>query len=450
MCFWNGILLSTLLICNGMICLYYMNGPPFVDWKFQKLFQQSTIDDLLLFDFKNAIIVNKTDFDFENNITFYYHKEFKQENLPLAYVGRDYSNSSMYTHINTFENEVVSIYHIRSGYFANAFIGCGNQIIDFYLMPAYNPDYCHKYRFQTKYGFEYAICALSRYEDKFGHLISDIIGPLLHVPDYIWDLEPVLCIQSVPIVLIREYMNIIGHGNIKIIHPQYTTVFAENLYVVQGAESVNPCGFHSLPILRKKIVDYYNLSSIKPEKYAYMNKDRSYRRLRNMAQIISTIENNTNLKFKHLYVNIPNRSDFAREMASLRIFIVVCGSQAYNTIFMKEKMGFLTLNSLEFDGPNAKLALDLDLWNIQVTHINIGHYGRSGLGNITRALYSFKVLSSAVENQKWPPNYLFSPINLNVIRKNVGDPYNFSLELTLFVHDEYEKYLEQQVNNSVL
>ena len=451
MCSRNGFKFSFLIIFLDLILLLYLKDPAGIYWKFTDNYSQIQYDDNILFDFRNAEIVTKRDFPFDDNIKFEFHTKLKQENLPLAYAGKDYDCCSIYTHINTIESEVVNIFLLKYGYCANQFIGRGHQIIDMFMMYEYSPDYIHKYRFPSPVGYRYVIVSWSRYENVFGHLISDVVAPLLYVPQYIWDLKPVLFVQSVPIPLIQEYMCVIGHGDIKIISPPYEAIYAENLYIVQGATTINPCGFHAIPMLRQKIVSYYNLSAIVPTNYAFMNKDRRHRRIRNILKIMEALQNHTNIRFLHLRVNKPDRLSFAREMASLRIFIVSCGSQAYNMIFMKEKTGCITMNAKQYDCPNAKIATDLNIWNIQIIHPYMDHYGRSGLGNITRFIYSFDVMRYAVEHQQWPANHnLFAPINLTVVRQNVGDPYNYYLKMENLIREEYPKYLKEQENNTII
>ena len=57
-------------------------------------------------------------------------------------------------------------------------------------------------------------------------------------------------------------------------------------------------------------------------------------------------------------------------------------------------------------------AMNIEMWTVSIIHPSMKHYGDSGMANIQRCLYSFKVLMYAVEHQKWPSNHsLFSPIN---------------------------------------
>ena len=439
--FANGLLSTVVFVLFAMGFNIWMKNA--IDFNGNFYRAQQKFSEFPHFSLSQSIVVDKSGIDMIDHQTFTYQTNLKPEKLPLAYVGKDFSPLSMQIRVSSYESETVDLLHIPHGFVGPDIFACGDKLIDFFTCKIYNPDDVRKRELPTTKGVRYAITSVSKYQDVFGHWISDITCPLLYVPQFIWDLNPVFCITFADYNLAREYMNILGHPNIEIIVLKDSLLYAEHLFIAQGVPSVKPCGIHSMPILRKKLADFYGLHDIKPEKYGYMNKDKSYRRFTNMKSLISTLEETKKISFIQLFVNSPNRAGFAKMMASLKLFLVSCGSQPMNSLFLKEGTGFLTLNSNLVDGPNLKIATDLNLWHIEVIHPKMEHWGYPGKANVTRVLTCFDILHYAIENQKWPTNNLFSPINLSNFHIKLGSPPNISILLNELMEEEYRDYLAQ-------
>ena len=437
----NQIIVTALFTLIAMIFNAFFKNCIAFDGNFYR--QQQKFSQFPHFDLQHSIVVNKSHIDILDHQMFTYKTNLDPEKLPLAYVGQDFKPLAMQIRVNSYENETVDILHIPHGFVGPDIFGRGDKLIDFFACHVYNPEDSQKNYLPTTKGVRYAITSVSKYQNVFGHWISDVTCPLLYVPQFIWDLNPVFCITYADASLAREYMNILGHPNIEIEVVQNSLLYAEHLFIAQGVPSIKPCGIHSMPILRQKLADYYELHDIKPENYGYMNKDRSYRRFTNMKALITTLEETKKVKFRALFVNSPDRRSFAKTMASLKLFLVACGSQPMNSLFLKEGTGFLTLNSDLIDGPNLKIATDLHLWHIEVVHPKMGHWGYPGRANVTRVVMCFDILSSAIENQRWPSNNLFSPINLSNFHTKLGVPANLSLTLDDIIEGEYKDYLDQ-------
>ena len=264
----------------------------------------------------------------------------------------------------------------------------------------------------TKYiGVRYALVPFYRWSNVFGHWITDVMGPLMFVPDWIWNLNPLIVVWCRDFKFVDEFLTAIGHPNLKVATVHEFTVYAEHLFVAHGRALLHSCGARSMALLREKLSSYYKLNEISPNEYGYMNKENRYRRFINMEEIIAKISESKGIHFTSLSVNKPNRESFARSIASLRILVCPCGSIAYNIIYMKPNTGLLSLNGHRIDAPNLKIAAELKIWHIQVVHDRIHHFGGPGNGDINRIEKAFNVVYYAVQNLKWPPNNYFSPIN---------------------------------------
>ena len=397
--------------------------------------KQKEIVNYIKFNLKKAkyLPVQKAKFIYHQ--PFYFEYNLDEDMNPLAYVGNNFSCDIMTVFADTFFSEGVDIYMLKNGYIGNYLIlgTSKNELIDMFGVKKISKHEnvfiykkIKKQNFTNKIGYRYVLAPVFRYGHIFAHWITDVICPLQYVPQWIWDLNPVICLQQANIEIAKEYLDIIGHKNIKInILEKGEVVYGEYLFIVKGLGVVHPCGKFGLPSLKNKIQKYYKLDSIKPQNYGYMNKTETRRSFTNLDELIYIIEKEYKITFKFLKINYPNRSLFAREVASLKILICPCGSIAYNIIFMKNSTGLLTLNANVLDGPNLKAALELNLWHIQVIHDYLTHFAKKpGECNITRCIMSFKTLFKAVHNKKWPSNNFFTPINFSYFKKLLKYPYN--------------------------
>ena len=374
---------------------------------------------------------------------FLYYREFDQSRQSLVYVGNDFkSNNVIRAYIHATLYEGLDIYIINNAYIHSWHdIFTQDYIFDFYEDPGmFQPNELKKKVCNSNSGYKYVLAPLVRWLPIFGHWVTDTVCPLLYVEDWIWDLKPVLALPMVYHDYAREYLNILGHSDIKIVNREREFIYGEVMFVVKGFAHEISTGFHSFPILRDKMVQYYGLQDIKPEIYVYMNKPNLNRRFTNLKELISKIEEENNVKFTELRPNYPDRTTFARHLANAKLLICPGGSIAVNVVFMKENTGFLTLDSMNMEGPNLQYACNLNLWHVEVIHPKMEHFSRPGPANITRGAYAFKVLNYAVNNQKWPQNNLFSPYKLELFKELLKDGINFTLQMDHIVPELYEEY----------
>ena len=420
---------------------FYFN--PNVEIKVSNIVKQSNINNFEPFDFKNCICINSSDPPFPPFKTFYYERKTDPNRVPLAYVGKDYKGDSACLFAATFYLEAINLFYIHNGYLGdNCVVGMdGNYLLDIYNSSKV-VESKKKLNYPTKKGFRYVLSALTPYTSCFGHWISDVIGPLMYIDESIWELDPVLCLPYIDPAIVKQYLSIIGHSNIKHVTIKQEMVFAEHLYVLRGKTEIKTSGFHSFSILREKIFNYYNLHSIQPTDYGYMNKERQ-RHFTNLKELIETLEReNSNVTFKFVVVNQPDRTTFAKTMCTFKIFISPCGSIANNFIFMHNNTGYITLSSLLIDFPNLKTALDMNIFLITVIHRRMRHFNSRGTANIPRVSYCFKILEEAIRIKKWPNDHkLFLPFNEEYYRSKVGNPPNYTLQAGHLVQYLYNEYL---------
>ena len=404
---------------------------------------QSEIDQFEPFNFKESICINYKDPQFPPFDTFIYEKHTDPTRLPLAFVGRDYKNDTASLFASTFYMEAYDIFHVHNGYIGDNCIVAmeGNYLLDVYNSTK-KVESKKRCNYPTNCGFRHVLAAITPWTS-FGHFINDIIGPLMLIEEYIWDLDPVFCCPPFDASIVRQYLDIAGHSNIKYVQLKNQMIFAENLYVIRGKTEYETSGFYTLNILRRKIFSYYNLSAVQPNDYGYMNK-HGQRHFTNLKELIETLEQeNENVSFKFVSVNSPDRTTYAKTMATFKLFISPCGSIAYNMIFMHENTGYITLSSLLIDFPNLKTALDINIFLITITHRNMWHFRSKGDANIKRVSYCFKILQQAIQQKKWPNDHkLFLPFNENYYREKVGKDPDYTLEVGQVVGHLYYEYMK--------
>ena len=412
------------------------------------------IYDFEKYDINHTVL--KTLHDLTPYKTVQYYKDFKQKDQSLVYTGKDYNPwnfNQIYVHAIFYERVDLYIFH-------NAYIqgweqlGTKGYYYDMYdfswvydPIKARNNNKCN-----TSVGYKYVIAPIVRWLPIFGHWLTDCVCPLMYIDEWIWDLNPVICLAGVPQEMFREYMKIIGHENAVLVDRKDSFIYAETMFVIKGYAPESDSGARSLPILAEKIAEYYDLKDIKPMNYGYMNKENLNRKFTNMKELITEIENKFNLNFTLLKPNQPDRKTFAKAMASLKILVCPSGSLSFNIVMMKQGTGFLTLDSMCLDGPNIQIACHLKIWHVEVIHPNMIHVFDPKPANITRAIYSFQVLKYAVDNQRWPYNHkLYCPYNFSLFKKYLKDEKNLpqNLRVNDFSKRLYDYYLQKYHNDDL-
>ena len=332
---------------------------------------------------------------------------------PLVYMGTDLKPFVVYVKLTSILSEEYSIYQLDNGFVSDDYwIGTPeNQLIDIWI-PHYNiadlENAPKREKIPTYKGFKYVLFVPHSYSYLFGHYFCDGIMGYMNVPQWIWDLNPVIVHNNFH-DLLHEHLKVFGHENVTIIAPKHKFVYGEHVFICANRDCHNSYGIHSYPILRDKLYRYYNLYSIQPVKYGYMNKRYGQRHFRNLDIVMRSISEKKGIVFEKHTVNKPTMVDFYRILASMRLFICPCGSIAFNAPFIHEGMGFITLNADGIDGPNLKVLRDLHLWGISLLHPQMKHYGRSGDANEAKISVCIDIILYAIENHKWPPNHHLLP-----------------------------------------
>ena len=425
----------------------------FLEFAIDKLGGNHKITDFPQYDIMNTVIKSAKDVPIYK--TFFAHDDYENNGGVLAYTGKDFQPhcfNQAYVHAIFYER--VDIFILKDAYI-NGWeqLGTKGSYYDMYnYSDIFNPVSSRmSNRHRTIAGYKYVIAPIVRWLPVFAHWLTDCICPLLYVEDWIWDLNPVVCVSGVGQEMFNEYMKIIGHENAILVDRKDGFIYGETMFIVKGYPPEIQCGVRALPQLATKISEFYGLKNIKPLYYGYMNKDNSNRRITNLNQIIKAVEDMYNVNFIELQINKPDRKSFAKSMASIKLLICPGGSIAFNIVMMKKGTGFITLSSMCMDGPNLQTACHLRIWHIEIIHPTMRHFGHPAPGNITRTLYCFNVMDYAIKNQRWPSNHtLFCPYNFTLFKTFLtGKELPQNLRVDSFIPQLYRIYLEKYRDQSL-
>lgn len=244
----------------------------------------------------------------------------------------------------------------------------------------------------TKMAFEHVV--FSSYGcSGFGHFYHDHLSALLKIPQWVWDLNPVIVFrfnQS----FVRNAFKIFGFDKYKVVMPSKNYfIYAMNAYTARTPESYQGYGTATYKYLRKRLREYYNTTNIKPEKYYYMNKEKGWHRhFKNLDEAIGVLSNETNTTWTFIPPKYNDMKTFAATFATIKALISSSGAIAFNMLYMNEGVGMLLLMANHLDWCNVGFCYSLNNFAICQLHLDMEHWGAPGNTNITRFVQNGKKL----------------------------------------------------------
>ena len=298
-------------------------------------------------------------------------------------------------------------------------------------------------------GYRCVLFAPSIFWYGYGHWFSDVLAGLILLPQWVWDMNPVF-----PIVadydLVKFTLTLIGHGDVDIVY-SLGYVYAENLFLISGYEEWHAFGMHSYYVLKQKFHDYLKLNEIKPVNYYFRNKKPGRRHFINLEDIMNLTRQKTGLDWKMFSMSFRQRVEFAKELATIKIIVMPAGSICFNTIYMHDGTGLVTLLADSIDFPQFMFCHCVHVWNIAILHEHMGHSDEngSGYGNAERIVENIKRMIYTVEHQHYPPDHnLFYASNITEA-KNAFYQYkeNEYIDYNVSVNHRYHIYRNNKLLN---
>ena len=222
-CYYNNLILFSLFaICMN---LYYVLAFPrlslintqnicFLDFSIDFTPDNHKIYNIEKYDINNTVLMTGDEIPIFK--IFQNYKNFSQDDQSLVYTGKDYNPwcfNQVYVHAVFYER--MNLYLLHNAYIQGyEQLGTKGYYIDMYNCKWYYDPIKAKEKNNcntSRVGYKYVIAPIARWLPTFGHWITDCICPLMFVDEWIWNLNPVVCLPRNPKELFREYMKILGH-----------------------------------------------------------------------------------------------------------------------------------------------------------------------------------------------------------------------------------------------
>ena len=449
-------ILFLIVISNGVFHIHHLSVRSHINFlsnyedlvKFSSQpYPQVKFDTFPQFEIEKCRQINTANPSYPYCKRVYLDNHIDQDFITRIYIGSDWSGDVIKAYLPSFFIEAVNIHYIKNG-----FVGSERLIVSDYHnfiditntnINLHGASYDNYAKYKTTHGYRYVLTAVTDWGFVFGHMFTDVFGPFIFLNESVWDLKPIVCLPTGILEVARLFLDAMGHTDIECRILNNEIIYAEHLYAVSGYAKFCVSGFYTMPILREYLHKYYHLEKSKPINYGFVEKIEAHRHFTNLQELIQTFQQQYNISFIPLHINQPNRTEFAKTVSTLKIWVSSCGSIGFNCVFMKEKTGVFSLSAGAVDIHHFHFTLCIKMWHVAVIHPNMLHYGGPGIANITRCIYSFNVLWYAVENQKWPKNNnLFLPINEKFYREYAGNTPDFNVDTSSVVKRLYEIYIQ--------
>lgn len=266
------------------------------------------------------------------------------------------------------------IYHFKDIYASTRYsLATKDGIVDLWPELTYLP-YLDK---PTTGPYGEVVYLATLWPNVFGHLIHDVLSSIVTFPMELINRSYLLTPFNLNIS--KQYLEILGFPTNKVIQHNGSWVFCQNLYCQVPLEPVNALSIQGITNVSKKIHEKLKLDLIEPTRYVFSNREEGKQRhIHNLIEFFeATKEKYFNYPWELANVNSTNVTVNAKQMASIKFWVVPSGSNVFNIVFMNKNAGVLLIMSEYADYPNFGAAYALDLLMIGFTN-DFKHWHTNG------------------------------------------------------------------------
>ncbi|EAX88850.1 hypothetical protein TVAG_049040 [Trichomonas vaginalis G3] len=317
-------------------------------------------------------------------------------------------------------------FHGKIAIYKNAYAcGSGEFVINEYVIrPPFDsaPPFCRWYTAgPLVYSCDKACVFGHYYLGNYGHFIGDYMTPLMLLPqDYLKDCLVIVNARSR--FFAQELLNAVGISKF-IFVTDYQWVFAKRLAVaIEGRPHYMHFGL-PLQWLVDKLIDYYDLQDIVPNRYVISNRPKSrlgFRHIKNMPEIIKAIKLNIpDFKFELFQDHLGSVAQYAREYSDIKFLFAPAGSNIHKAIFMKPGTVIVQAACDMFDLAAFITPLSLGVATTVVMN-PFNHFAHKYECDVPTAVEAIKASLFFLENKRWPdpiPNVTFIDYDLEFMRR---------------------------------
>ena len=364
----------------------------------------------------NPHLIDINDIHFENNWSIVNYLQKPKVGIPLQYIYQ-YPKNVVGCPVLSIIREKIEYYHL-----SNAWVSCENERIvtkenGIFKLLLHQPKFDQPFKVdECVAAFDHVLFLPFKFQWLYGHWLNEGLSMIISMPQEILDLRPVIITSTDP-ELIHFTLQVFGMDYFPIFDTKTKFVYGKNVYMCKAFEDVHGFGITTYPRIKAALRQFFNLEAIKPTEYIFMNKKpKQHRYFTNLNDVIALAKKETNLDWKLIDIDYKQRETFAKTIASAKIYVVPCGSIAFNALYMADGTGLVTIGAQLIDYPNQRFAYFINIWCITVIHHSMSHNFKPCQAIPENVVKCIKIMNYAVENQKWPENHkLMESFNIKYI-----------------------------------
>ncbi|EAX92950.1 hypothetical protein TVAG_489890 [Trichomonas vaginalis G3] len=245
----------------------------------------------------------------------------------------------------------------------------------------------------------YAVFYIQEYP-MFGHLIHDFLASMMFVPEYVNKSGFTVIAPRSGKEIADIWCKYLGINANIVSLAENEQIQAAKLFLISGRKAAHSVTVGGIKRLRKYIEERLNLSNIIPTKYVLGNRPKSaYRSILHIDKLYESLKK-INENFVLHENEFDNLEENAKFWSDIRIYVGPCGSNIYNSVFMRENTGLCLLFS-HMDLPNVHLCITSNFYMIGLVQQcfrkdNFEKY------DIQLFLRYVKSVIYCVDNKRWP------------------------------------------------
>ena len=113
---------------------------------------------------------------------------------------------------------------------------------------------------------------------------------------------------------------------------------------------------------------------------------------------------------------------------------------------MHDKTGIVGIHSSSLDFPQMKIQYAARIWSLCVHHTSFEQYGEPGNADPIRVVTNMKRMIYTIENQRFPDDNLFDPLNIDWVEKIYYQNGDNWVDYSKVVDQLAKDYLKQKTS----
>ena len=173
--------------------------------------------------------------------------------VPLVIMDNHFIPNSLYNSITALYREKIEFFHLTQTIVQSEdtiVLPTGEYL---YLLPndEINRVKFEKMSIEAQECYEVVIFHCTYYQFCYGHILNDILGTVISLPKWVWDLNPVV-ISKCDLNIYKQFMDILGYKVAKYISGD-NFVYGEHVFICKNSDLWHSFGITTIPLIKQKI-----------------------------------------------------------------------------------------------------------------------------------------------------------------------------------------------------